>query len=137
MERALLVERHRVPCGEPCLRRVAGDAEPLERRVQVGEQFRRCLAAGGDVGVGREEVVRQFVQERREVGLLVEQYGQSLRVEPAAWSWSGSRLLEDPRAGDVEAARQRDDVAGLVVGDGVGRLYLLRLKHNHLIASND
>ena len=65
MERALLVERHRVPCGEPCLRRVSGDAEPLERRVQVGEQFRRCLAAGGDVGVGREEVVRQFVQERR------------------------------------------------------------------------
>ena len=65
--------------------------------------------------------MRQFVQERREVGLLVEQDGQSLRVEPAAGR-AGGRLLEDPRAGDVEATRQRDDVSGLVAGDGVGQL---------------
>ena len=67
--------------------------------------------------------MRQFVQERRDVGLLVEQDGQSLRVEPAAGFSALRHRLEQRQPGlQLLDEFRRDVKTWLVANDCLARL---------------
>jgi hypothetical protein len=125
LERPSLVDGHRLVVVKTLLERRALHAHEPEQRLEVGVHTRRRGGATRHAEVLGDAEVDQLVRERRYVATFADEDVQSALVESAA-GWAGRRhgLLKQLRAGDVEAARQRDDVALLVVGDGVGGLDL-------------